>query len=181
MMGRKSKFVLKALLLVALLSLSILVWNSHHSASVRDNTISRIFAALDARPAIFEKSYLYAGNLCEINSMDSHVSLNQDKSIPATSHAIEGWIITESTGRTLPPMVFAILSNAEDVFWLEGKRVFRPDVGAVFGSHYFDQGGFTVTHDFSNIPAGAYKLSIATGSEFVVGVCLTDKTITVGN
>jgi len=181
MMGRKFKVELKVFLLVLLLSLSIPIWNSHRSNSVKNDTISSVFAALEARPEIIEKSYLYAGNLCEIDSLDSHVSSNQDKSSPATSHVIEGWIITESTGRTLPPLVFAILSNAEGVFWLEGKRVFRPDVGVVFGSHYFDQGGFKVTNDFSNIPAGLYRLSVAAGSEFVVGVCLTDKTITVEN
>lgn len=143
------------------------------------NAFNSIIAASNARPAGLEKSYLFAGNLCDVDARISPTKQNQivtAKNIPFT---ISGWVVPASTGRELPPRVFAILSGDKGVFWFEGKRTLRPDVSAVFGSHYFDQGGFEVIGDFSDIPAGEFKLSIATGSEFVMGVCVTNKVIHV--
>lgn len=146
---------------------------------VEIDAFKSIIAASDARPAGLEKSYLFAGHLCEVDTRSSATEPNQitiEKNIPII---ISGWVVPESSGRSLPPRVFAILSGDNRVFWFEGKRTLRPDVSAVFGSHYFDQGGFEVIGDFSDIPAGKFKLSIATGSEFVMGVCATNKVIHV--
>lgn len=176
-MKKKLGWVIVLLMIAGLISMAMLYFSQAESA--KKNAIKLISSAIDARPAKIKDSYLFAGGLCKVESVNGQTESSQIDVKTKTSLDLYGWVITESTGRTLPPMVFGILSGEGGVFWLEGARVHRADVGAVFGSHYFDQGGFIVKGLTPSLPLGKYKLSVATGNEYVMGVCLTDKVINI--
>lgn len=177
--GMNKKVGLKIALLALMVAISVVIAYFLFLKPVEIDAFKSIIAASDARPAGLEKSYLFAGNLCDVDARISPTRQNQIVTAKNIPFIISGWVVPASTGRELPPRVFAILSGDKGVFWFEGKRTLRPDVSAVFGSNYFDQGGFEVIGDFSDIPVGEYKLSIATGSEFVMGACVTNKVIHV--
>lgn len=142
------------------------------------STAKAASVAADAtRPAKIAKAYVYEGGVCPIDSSNPQVVSNRITTSKKLPFAINGWVITESTGKPVPPMVFAVLSGDQGTFYLEGKRVPRPDVAK--GNHLLDLAGFEVVGSLSNIPAGEYKLSVATGTEFVVAVCGTKMVVSI--
>ena len=123
------------------------------------------------RPAKIAKAYVYEGGVCPIDSSNPKLVSNLISATRKLPLSIYGWATTESTGRPVGSMIFAVLSSTAGTYYLEGKRVPRPDVAK--GNRLLDQVGFEVTGPLSNVPGGEYTLSIASGTEFVVAMCKT--------
>lgn len=137
------------------------------------------FAMDQTRPTKIAKAYFYGGGRCEIDSSNPPAisgRISTSRKLPFT---LSGWTATDSTRNPAPPLIFAVLSNDKNSFYLEGKRVPRPDVAAALGNRLLDFAGYEVLGNLSNIPAGEYKLSFASGTEFVVEVCQTRTVVRV--
>jgi hypothetical protein len=131
-----------------------------------------------SRPPKIAKAYIYDGGVCPIDSSSPQKISNLIAASRKLPLSIYGWATTESTGKPVAPMIFAVLSNDTGTFYLEGKRTPRPDVAN--GNHLLDLVGFEVAGSLANIPVGDYKLSIASGTEFVVDNCKTPVVVRVG-
>ena len=129
------------------------------------------------RPAKIAKAYVYEGGVCPVDSSSPRLVSNLISATRKLPLSINGWATTESTGRPVGSMIFAVLSNDTGAVYLEGKRVPRPDVAK--GNRLLDLAGFEVVGSLSNTPVGEYKLSIASGTEFVVAMCKTPVVVRV--
>ncbi|OIR10731.1 hypothetical protein GALL_75010 [mine drainage metagenome] len=123
------------------------------------------------RPAKIAKAYVYEGGVCPIDSSNPKLVSNLISATRKLLLSVNGWATTDSTGKPVGSMIFAVLSNDTDTVYLEGKRVPRPDVAK--GNRLLDLVGFEVAGSLSNAPVGEYTLSIASGTEFVIDMCKT--------
>lgn len=130
------------------------------------------------RPPKIAKAYIYDGGMCPIDSSTPQAVSNLIATSKKLPLGIYGWATSESTGKPVAPMIFAVLSGDAGTFYLEGKRLPRPDVAK--GNHLLDLVGFEVVGSLSAIPVGEYKLGIASGTEFVVDMCKTQVVVRVG-
>lgn len=130
------------------------------------------------RPSKIAKAYIYDGGVCPIDSSNPQKISNLIAASRKLPLSIAGWATTDSTGKPVAPMIFAVLSNDTGTFYLEGKRTPRPDVAN--GNHLLDLVGFEVAGSLANIPVGEYMLSIDSGTEFVVDMCKTQVVVRVG-
>jgi hypothetical protein len=131
-----------------------------------------------SRPVKIAKAYVYDGGRCVLDG----TPLPADSNLIAASRKlplhINGLAVVDGAARPVSPMIFAVLSNEDGTYYLEGTRYPRPDFAQ--GNHMLDLAGFDVSGNLSNIPAGDYKLSIASGTEFVVVMCKTPVVVRVG-
>lgn len=134
-----------------------------------------------ARPREIASAYVYEGGVCPVDSSSPAAVSNRIAASKKLPFTLSGWIAVDSTRRPVPPMVFAVLSGDSGAHFFEGKRTSRPDVAAAKGSKLFEQAGFEVVGSLLNIPAGDYRLSIVTGTEYVVNVCPTNLLVSVGD
>lgn len=170
----KTRFVIKINLfaLTALISIPMMLGAC---SNPEETSIPKVPAGTidKSRPEKIAKAYIYSGGRCEIDSTNPAAV----SSLIAISHktplGINGWATTEGTAKPVSPMIFAMLSSERGTYYLEGKRVSRPDVAATLGDKLLELAGFNVAGSLPNVPVGDYKLNIAMGTEFVIAVCPT--------
>lgn len=167
---------IKLVALAAMISISMIIY-----ACTKPNddsaTKAESVAIGAARPVKIAKAYVYDGGICTIDSSHGQAVSNLIASSKKLPFEINGWAVTESTGKPVSPMIFSVLSGDHGTFYFEGKRERRPDIAK--GNHLLDLAGFDVVGSLSNIPVGEYKLSIAMGTEFVVAVCKTKVVVSI--
>jgi hypothetical protein len=166
----------KLIALFAVISIAIMLGACYKSSET--STPKAKAGEVDpARPPKIAKAYIYDGGVCPIDSSNPQTVSNRISASRKLPLSIYGWATTESTGKPVAPMIFAVLSNETSAFYLEGKRLPRPDVAK--GNHLLDLVGFEVVGSLSAIPVGEYKLNIASGTEFVVDMCKTPMVVRV--
>ncbi|WP_283743918.1 hypothetical protein [Sideroxydans sp. CL21] len=168
----KKQFALFVVILVAMLVGACYKSNEASTPKTKEGEID------PTRPPKIAKAYFYDGGVCPIDSSIPKVVsdlIAVSKKLPLS---ITGWATTDSTGKPVAPMIFAVLSNGTGTFYLEGKRTPRPDVAN--GNRLLDLVGFEIAGSLANIPVGDYKLGIASGTEFVVDNCKTPVVVRVG-
>lgn len=133
------------------------------------------------RPSKIAKAYFYGGGRCSVDFTKPEARSNLIVVPRKNPLAISGWVAEETTMGHQLPLAFVVLTGEHGTYFLEGKRVPRPDVATSLGNKLFDQAGFNAIGSLSNIPIGEYKLSLATGDKFVVAVCQTDFMVRIGD
>lgn len=162
-------------------ALSIAMMLGACSKTNESATFKESSGANDAtRPAKIAKAYFYSGGKCSIDSTKPETRSNLITTSKKSPLGINGWVAEETTMGHILPLVFAVLSGEHGTYYLEGKRVPRPDVAIALGNKMFDDAGFEVLDSISKIPIAEYKLSVATGDKFVVAVCQTDFVVRIG-
>ena len=166
----------KLIALFAVISIAIMVGACYKSSETP--TPKAKAGEIDpTRPPKIAKAYVYDGGMCPIDSSNPQTVSNRISASRKLPFSINGWATTESTGRPVGSMIFAVLSSTTGTYYLEGKRVPRPDVAK--GNHLLDLAGFEVVGSLSNTPVGEYKLNIASGTEFVIAMCKTQVVVRV--
>lgn len=133
------------------------------------------------RPPIIAKAYFYNGGRCSVDSPEPEARSNLIAVSRKSPLAISGWVVEETTMGHQLPLAFVVLTGEHGTYYLEGKRVPRPDVATALGNKLFDQAGLNAIGSLTNISTGEYKLSLATGDKFIVAVCQTDFVVHIGD
>jgi hypothetical protein len=167
----KKMIVLTVLVLIATMLDACSRPNASSATKAVPGTIDK------SRPEKIAKAYVYDGGRCEIDSTNPASVSSLIAISRKTPLGVNGWATTEGTAKPVSPMIFAVLSNEHGTYYLEGTRYPRPDVAN--GNHMLDLAGFNVAGNLSNIPVGDYKLIIAMGTEFVVGMCQTSLVVRI--
>lgn len=145
------------------------------------SAVTVVSGAIDARPINIAKAYIYGGGKCYIDSSTPPTVSNLIVTSRKLPFSITGWAMPDEAGRKHPPFIFAVLNGANGAYYLEGKRVPRPDVALAMARHPSDQAGYEIAGSLLNIPAGEYQLGVATGSEIVVAVCKTQVVVRIND
>lgn len=93
---------------------------------------------------------------------------------------LRGWALGAETAQGTSKMLVTLKSAQGQVYTFEGAtRYDRPDVAKAFNNEDYKQSGFIVKADLSNLPAGAYGISIKTPEKDRVMACAVNKNIIV--
>lgn len=131
-----------------------------------------------SRPVKIAKAYVYDGGRCVLDGTPLPAGSNLITASHKLPLHINGVAVIDGAARPVSPMIFAVLSNEQGTYYLEGTRYPRPDFAQ--GNHMLDLAGFDVSANLPNIPASDYKLNIAMGTEFVIAMCKTPVVVRVG-
>lgn len=117
------------------------------------------------------------GGMCPIDSINKQPLQGVLAAQKSQPFGIEGWAVTETSDRPVPPLVFVRLDSGAGAFYLEGKRKKRPDIAK--GNQLLEDAGYEAAGYLSNVPAGQYDIKILTGDEGTIFICSTGKSLTV--
>jgi hypothetical protein len=133
------------------------------------------------RPAKIEKAYFYNGGRCDIDSTKPAARSNLIAASRKSTLDVTGWVAEETTMLQILPLAYVVLSGDHGTYYLEGKRVPRPDVAAALGDTMYENSGFETVGNLSKIPTGEYKLSVASGDKSLVALCKTNFVVRIGD
>ncbi len=139
-----------------------------------------LIASDSPRPPKIAKAFFYGGGMCSVDSTTPGARSNQIAASIKSQLVVNGWVAEETTLQRALPWAYVILNGEHGTYYIEGKRVPRPDVAAALGKRMFDHAGFDAVGDLSHIPIGEYRLSLAAGDNTLVAVCPTGLTVRVG-
>jgi hypothetical protein len=131
-------------------------------------------------PAKIEKAYFYDGGRCEIDSTKPAASSNLISASRKSTLKVTGWVAEETILLKILPLAYVVLNGDHGTYYLEGKRLPRPDVAAALGDTMYENAGFETIENLSNIPIGKYKMSVASGDKSLVAICRTNFVVRIG-
>lgn len=166
----------KLLALTVVLSIAMML-----SACSKTNEAETSRVIDSPRPAKIEKAYFYNGGRCDIDSTKPAARSNLIAASKKNTLDISGWVAEVTTLAKILPLAFVVLSGDHGTYYLEGKRVPRPDVAAALGDTMYENAGFETVGNLSDIPIGEYKLSVATGDKSLVALCKTNFVVRIGD
>lgn len=117
------------------------------------------------------------GGICPVDNLNRQSKGVVKEVRRADPFGISGWFVIETKERPVPPIIFAVLEGSSGTYYLEGRRMSRPDVAK--GDALLEMAGYEVEGYLSNVIDGTYELTLLTGDKGTLIRCRTDVDVVV--